>query len=408
MPSLSSLPPELLIHILSSPGITITDIITCSKTCKLLNTITSQCKINYTFKVDHPSQSTWKLAKHLLSTPETGERFHSITVTWHRRKPRKPKTWARRWEWTKGEKVKIAKICKKWKITDVIDHICDGWNSESLVPFLLCFTPRLKSLDYGEVVLDMIYPSPTAREGIRISEYGEGSSYHWEPRDKYDDGWPYFDCCWESIDLRTSWFYSALNQNSLLPGLSSLTNFSHRGWVEDGHWPGVYLSKVMLLPRLESVSLRRCYPTSAVRLKPPADKELKSPIKRLELIKCGFDQRELEYLARFTGSLRSFTWAPRGTLDREQIGNLFLQHNAELVRDRMVTELAEEAYESSDEPESDSGEDYESSNSGFSSSDEEEDEEEVEEDEEEVEEDEDEDEEDGYGHVEIDNPFRTI
>lgn len=203
MPSICSLPTEILLQIFSDEEISTADLFSCARTCQLFNGIASQCKISYNFRVDHPSQSTWKLLQHLqhlIRNPKVGERFRSVNITWHRRRPCKPKTWALRWKWNEEEQQEITCICKKWGISDVTEHIRKGWNSEALVPLLLCFTPKLESLDYGEPVLSMMYPSPTPREGIRIHEYGEGHDYLWEPRNAFDDGWPYFDRCWRSID----------------------------------------------------------------------------------------------------------------------------------------------------------------------------------------------------------------
>ncbi|KAF3094815.1 hypothetical protein TWF569_004812 [Orbilia oligospora] len=132
--------------------------------------------------------------------------------------------------------------------------ICAGWNSEALIPLLLCFTTKLESLDYGGTVLPIMYPSPTAREGIRIHEYCSGQGYRWQPKSNHDDGFDWFDECWGTRDKGASWFYSVLNRKTPLPGLSHLRKFTHGGCINDNHWPGEYLSQIMLLPRLEEWS----------------------------------------------------------------------------------------------------------------------------------------------------------
>ncbi|KAF3182489.1 hypothetical protein TWF225_006407 [Orbilia oligospora] len=174
MASIYSLPTEILLQVFTDEAITNTDLARCASTCKLFNDTTSQCKINYIFEVDNPSHSAWKLIQHLLLYPKTGERFQSITVTWHRRVPRHPKTWALQWNWKKGEEEELDRLCKEWDLWDMSGDICAGWNSEALIPLLLCFTTKLESLDYGGTVLPIMYPSPTAREGIRIHEYCSG------------------------------------------------------------------------------------------------------------------------------------------------------------------------------------------------------------------------------------------
>ncbi|KAK6498686.1 hypothetical protein TWF481_011264 [Arthrobotrys musiformis] len=193
----------------------------------------------------------------------------------------------------------------------------------------------------------MMYPSPTAREGIRIHEYGEGRLSRWEPRDKYDDGWPYFDCCWGSVDLGVSWLYSILGRKKPLPGLSNLKNFYHEGCLDDRHWPGAYLSKIMLLPQLESVALQDC-PRRGPRLwsqlqdppkEPsfPADK--KSSVKSLELIRCAFNDDDYDAFAKFTGSLTDLNHAQ--CLSQEvAITDLFLKSNkGTLDKDRVTNVL---------------------------------------------------------------------
>ncbi|KAK6523843.1 hypothetical protein TWF281_001811 [Arthrobotrys megalospora] len=346
MASICLFPTEIFLQIFSDEAVTSADLASYARTCRLFRDITPQCRIHYTFKVDHPSQSTWKLIRRLLESPEIGERFRSINVTWHRRRPRKPRTWALEWKWSHQEQKQIKSICEKYGILDdVFNAILKGWNSESLLPLLLCFTPRLESLDYGRTVLDLMFPSPTACEGIRIHEYCEGSVHYWEPRDNYDIGWQHFDSCWGSHYRNISWFYATLNSGRTLPGLSSLKHFSHRGSQKDNRWPGVYLSRVLLLPNLESASIYMCRPVDSVYYSNESSTNLefpvgrKSSIKHLKLIGCVFDQDEYDSIARFTGCLRSFEHSDY----RKQVADSFLQsNNSTLVKDRISFTWARE------------------------------------------------------------------
>ncbi|KAK6514040.1 hypothetical protein TWF506_008467 [Arthrobotrys conoides] len=354
MASICSLPTELLFQIFTDEVISSNDLAQCAATCKLFNDIKSQCKINYNFRVDHPSRSAWKLIRHLLLDPKIGERFQSITVTWHRRVPRHPKTWALEWNWGKTERQEINRLCEEWGLSEVAYHIRCGWNSEALIPLLLCFTTKLESFDYGRSVLEIMHPSPTAHEGIRVHEYCEGKSHRWEPKGDHDDGFDWFDVCWNFVESGTSWFYSVLDRDTPLPGLSSLRKFSHRGCVDDVKWPGVYLPQVMLLPQLEDVVLiskpakvGHLYP-STPKLEFPAGK--KSSIKRLELIDCSFFEGEVDALAEFTGSLTRLNYDLCG-FRRKKIVDSFLQTNGSLTKDRVTNTHTPQLLEEEEEEE---------------------------------------------------------
>ncbi|KAK6352572.1 hypothetical protein TWF730_009396 [Orbilia blumenaviensis] len=347
MASIYSLPAEVLLQIFAEGILTAADFACCALTCKLFHDITSQSKVHYIFKVDHPSHPTFKLIRCLLKKPSIGERFKSITVTWHRRRPRKPQTWAAKWQWTPEEHVAIKKFCKTWDILDTYNAITSGWNSEALLPLLLGFASHLESLDYGRTVLYLMYPKPSYQEGIRIHDYCEGhTTSTWEPQCREDDGGDYYDACWFGQSLGASWFYSALYMDKPVPGLANLKHFSHSGCIDDTFWPGPYLSKVLLLPQLESASIHRSpsagSPHSILSYQRPTEPRFpagkKSLVKNLDLVNCLFTQEDYKALAGFTGSLEKFKCVVEDIEFCKEVADIFLQRNREkLVEESIIT-----------------------------------------------------------------------
>ncbi|KAK6530776.1 hypothetical protein TWF281_007611 [Arthrobotrys megalospora] len=356
MAPILSLPVEILLQIFQNESLTAADVARCARTCRLFHDTAATCKIDYNFQVDDVSRSAWRLIRCLLVNPALGQRFRKITVTWHRRRPRKPKTWAKRWRWTRpGERAKLAAICDRWPISH--SDMKKGMNSEVLLPILLFFTPKLESIDFGQPITGMIYPGFTYREGIRIWEHCQdepGCDFKWTGKDRWDDGRDYFQAIGAMcIPDELLWFYTALDPNDWLPGLSNIKEFSHGSCTDKGRrgWPAKQLPKIMLLPHLETLRICRCSALQSALPKDIGFSTRKSPIKRLELINCIFRTSDYETLAGYTGSLKSLrcvideTPLMRGEewkVSPEDLVDIFLDSNGNtLSRDQITIERSD-------------------------------------------------------------------
>ncbi|KAJ6264695.1 hypothetical protein Dda_0845 [Drechslerella dactyloides] len=364
MTSIFDLPTELLFDIFSGDNLTCADLGRCQQVCKTFRDIIQHCKIDYTFKVDVTAHSAWRLIRCLLINPQIGERFKSIKVTWHRRRPMKPKTWAAIWSWTKEEREQIEHLGSEWLTGDTIRAIWTGLNSEALLPFLLCFTPNLESLDLGEAFEGLIYPTFTAREGIRVIEASCGDGYKWSPKGNYDDGWAYYDAISAGTtprreDVHPLWFHMNLNPKQWLPGLANITYFAHdykdhqdpNGFYLG--WPAQYLAKILLLPRLQTARVRHCATIEFRQHIPLFDTvnslltaRRRSTVKRLELVDSCFRQEDYDALAKLTGSLERVEWSwvsetsryytSLASISEERVAKAFLRRNKRTLTPEQV------------------------------------------------------------------------
>ncbi|KAF3101219.1 hypothetical protein TWF102_005017 [Orbilia oligospora] len=325
MASLTTLPTELLIQILTDQTLTTIDISNCALTSRRLYNLTADRKTKYTFHIDHRSQSTWKLITCILSNPRIGHRIHRIIVTWHRRNPHKPKSWTPQWLWKSQELEQIKSICEKHGVEFLYPVIEDGFNSEALLPFLLCLTPNLQSLDFGAIVPSMIHGGTySAETAVRIFKACERryTGQNYKVRHNKDKR-VYFDSRWgSSYRQNILWTYSALNlpEPNGIPGLSNLKHFRHGPsppWQRKCMgWPAEYIVKILLLPNLETASFHGAvafdptkpgsdYKPLSATLEFTAGK--KSSVRELEIINCDLERSDYSTLAELTGSLEALS-----------------------------------------------------------------------------------------------------
>ncbi|KAK6534992.1 hypothetical protein TWF281_006291 [Arthrobotrys megalospora] len=387
MASIASLPTELLTQILNDEVLTSADLACCAQTCSWLRDFiySEQCNVEYTFQVDHISQSPWKLIRCLLINPKVGERFRKILITWHRRRIQRSKTWTLRWYWTYDELIDIYDTCEKWGLTaSIYPVIRDGLNSEALLPLLLCYTTKLESLDLGDVSPDMTADGCHRAHGIKkMYNHCVGFEDEWDPKHWCEIGGAVCHYRGHLEKPNTPWIYSTFNPDSWLPGLSNIKEFSPANsmiteWQLPNTWPVENLSRIILLPRLETL---RLYGALGERVPdPPFGKSNhNSPIKRLELIDCRFKEESYKAVAAFTGSLESFKcvltnqnsgWnriyarndATNEAGAEERIAHIFLQSNMKtLTRHRIsVTRKNDDFYDYfEDNSEADSEDDSE-------------------------------------------------
>ncbi|KAK6521303.1 hypothetical protein TWF506_001527 [Arthrobotrys conoides] len=153
-----SLPNEILSNIFNDRCLSNADLTRFQLTCKLFrDSIKRQTSRRYTFRVDTPDQSPWRLIRYLLKNPTLGQHISEITVQWERRDASDKDTWTNVWIWEEEELQEIVTICEKWNIDARTEKaIGCGKNSEALLALLLVFTTNLKYLDLGGVQTGLV------------------------------------------------------------------------------------------------------------------------------------------------------------------------------------------------------------------------------------------------------------
>ncbi|KAK6514042.1 hypothetical protein TWF506_008469 [Arthrobotrys conoides] len=319
MASLTTLPAELLAQILSDPTLTSHDISNCSLISRRLYHFTADRKTKYSFHIDHRSQSTWNLITCILANPRIGARIRRIIVTWCRRDPHRPKSWTPQWLWKSQELEQIKSICEKYGVEFLYPVIEDGFNSEALLPFLLCLTPNLESLDMGRISPSMMKFGYSAETAVRVFKACERRFMAQNYKVRHNkDQMVYFDSRWgSSYRQNIMWTYSALNQQPIrLPGLLNLKHFRH-GPSEPRRrdckgWPAEYIGKVLLLPNIETATFYGAAafdPTKGgnqykpLAATPEFTSGKKSSVKQLEILNCDLECYDYSTLAEITGCL---------------------------------------------------------------------------------------------------------
>ncbi|KAK6530646.1 hypothetical protein TWF281_007485 [Arthrobotrys megalospora] len=160
MASLSLLAPELLIKIFEDEDFSNGDIARLQQVCKLFRRLVlCSCK-RIIFRIDSPDQSAWKLVHHTLFVDSTlAKNCTEVIVQWKRRNFEDKTTWTKRWVWTPEERKHIEKLCETHGFSDRARWaMLDGVNSEVLLALFLHFTPKLRSLNLGKVVKNVLHP----------------------------------------------------------------------------------------------------------------------------------------------------------------------------------------------------------------------------------------------------------
>ncbi|KAF3164064.1 hypothetical protein EYR41_011367 [Orbilia oligospora] len=327
MASITSLPPETLLQIFKDDSLAPTDLAHCAQTCLKFRDLAClpDYKIDYVFKVDHPSHSGWRLIRCILLNPALGERIQTLRLEWHRRRRRERDTWTLKWDWTEDELTKISEICKKWNLNPSLYPAIEiGLNSEALLPLLFCLTTKLESLDVGDVGHDMIsdeyghtvydairiythcmgspppdssQPSPLATDEVSLTKWFESGGAKYEPRGRL---------CEPLSSI--PWIYTTFTPGSWLPGLSNIKEFSHGGsnsialryrpnYLND--WPNKNIPTILQLPNLETLKLSHI---NALMGTPICDgPKPVHKLKRLEIFHYRFYRTDFEIVARLTG-----------------------------------------------------------------------------------------------------------
>ncbi|KAF3316964.1 hypothetical protein TWF173_000969 [Orbilia oligospora] len=145
------IPNEILLEIFNN--LHLQDLSRAKRTCKRFNTIGKLVtNLNIKFYIDAPNQTAWKLIRSILADNTLGGKISRISIRWRRREAELRKSLTKYWQWTDVEKKAIGDTCLFWCLADgTRDAIISGVNSEALLPLLLCYTTRIKSLNLGEV-----------------------------------------------------------------------------------------------------------------------------------------------------------------------------------------------------------------------------------------------------------------
>ncbi|KAK6502281.1 hypothetical protein TWF506_002864 [Arthrobotrys conoides] len=331
MASLTRFPTEVLIQIFNDKSLDPSDFARCARTCKRFRDViyySGSCGLDYNFQVDHTSQSAWKFTRVLLANPQAGQRIRKIEVTWHRRHRRFKNTWTKIWNWTEEELSKIYDICEQWKIRSVYPAIRDGFNSEALLPLILCCTSDLKVLNIGDPSKELIYNtrghSYRMVDVRRMFNYKREDGERWNIQHWYDSGGATFSSRGRARRNCILWMYSAMTSEPWLPGFASLREFSsglrefppgsaQSVFTQRASWDStsvINLAKITALPSLETLRLYNL--GSAADLGKhyidPLEQAPTSSLRHLELINCFWLEGFCERIARLTrDSLQSYT-----------------------------------------------------------------------------------------------------
>ncbi|KAK6496362.1 hypothetical protein TWF481_002387 [Arthrobotrys musiformis] len=326
--SISALPTEVLIQIFNDKALNSSDLINCARSCSRFRDViyySGSCGLQFTFQVDHLSQSAWEFARQVLADPQVALRVSKIRLTWYRRRRRWDNTWTETWRWTEEELSQIYDTCEEWKIRSVYPAIRDGFNSEALLPLLLCYTTKLKSLDLGNVDPEFIvnlkygYRMGDVR---RIFDYNRLGWEKWDIQRWYDSGGATFNGRGRAERNCVLWVYSTMTPEPWLPGFASLKEFSS-GAAERTRYqqisfdwtPIKHLSKITALPRLETLTLRNMGGRRTLNYDSDEgiaslwEQNPDSSVKHLELINCAWRESLCRKIALLTrNSLESFTY----------------------------------------------------------------------------------------------------
>ncbi|KAK6330924.1 hypothetical protein TWF718_003119 [Orbilia javanica] len=324
MASLNAVPTEVLIQIFNDEVLDSGDLARCARACSRFRNIiyySGSCGLEFVFEVDNLNHSAWKFAKQLLLNPQSGQRIRKIRLTWHRRQRRWPETWTEAWYWTEYQLSQIYDICEEWKIRSVYPAIRDGFNSEALLPLLLCFTTNLKSLDLGGVAAALIQNDPYGyrmSDVRKIFDYNRRDEGKWNIQNWYDSGGATFNKRGIAQRDCVLWIYSTMTPDPWLPGFSSLKEFKCGVAELDSYWNissgrllTTNLEKITALPRLETLRLlniRACVGRHAASIGLP-EQISTSSLKHVEIIGYLYPKTLMEKIAALTAnSLESISY----------------------------------------------------------------------------------------------------
>ncbi|EPS41896.1 hypothetical protein H072_4130 [Dactylellina haptotyla CBS 200.50] len=357
------------------------------RTCKLFHSIAQRCHPRICiFKVDAAGHPAWRMIRPLLKEPKPAEHIREIKVEWHRRNlTGHGATGTEQWEWTPDEITKIRTVSATSKIyPHTTDAILAGINSEALLPFLLCLTPNLESLDLGAVQTRLVvYEDDYTTQGAVLKlltdclkeetrkQYSVPNSVDYyreiegldseeaESRVLEEDD-SYLDYVCERLNelLETHvpynddstneclWFHKMFDSTNTWPpiGLGKLTHFSaiESLSAEYGNSNGTYENAgIFGLPRIQSIRMGNSatslpWEDALIRLWGSAESFKATTLKRLELYRSWQMTEDILGIAKATSGLEYVavvtSYCRKPDVDVELVGRTFLANNPKLKR----------------------------------------------------------------------------
>ncbi|EPS36040.1 hypothetical protein H072_10537 [Dactylellina haptotyla CBS 200.50] len=360
---LLSLPTELLCLILDVSYLSNSDLASCRRTCRRLNTVAHDLfNPTYIFKVDHPSRSPWQMIRRLLVHPELGKNLNTIKVEWYRRQAGRPETWTKQWIWTPQETLQLTILAKDLGFDEfAMNAISYGINSEVLLLVLLTFTSRLRHLDFGATEAHIVRGNTIGETMDTLRECYAEPSYFILPESEtktLDESSPklrnYYGGLMSTLvpgepDWAALWFHEYLRLDKLPRGLKNVRSIKHGYNLDAGRCKGFYprsVPRMLYLPRIRSIMCHRCSSDQVEHLGTLWDrgviakwesKNFFSDIERIELIDCALDPLCIESIATMTQGLEYFKWSsPDGEKLTESTEQLFFANNKNLRKENLV------------------------------------------------------------------------
>ncbi|KAK6509654.1 hypothetical protein TWF481_004385 [Arthrobotrys musiformis] len=401
MAPITSLPAEILLDIfertINDPfnphRDTNTDIIHIRLVCRKWRALSHEFALRYfSIGIDSTNRSLWKLGRCLLYDTSLAAQIQELIVRWHRREADIPETHTKRWKWTREDRERIEFYRKELSShisSATFDAMLEGVNSESLLPFILCFTTNLKELDLnnmeslligrvwfadshgvGSETIRRVLGRGPSEEGFKYIEdedEDEDDEYGAEDYedDDYDSDRRYLDCDEEFLRNHMPpeakgegalWFHVNIGTpGNYLPGLRQVTHlrngFNSYNFVIDSlsGWSAKYIAPLLFLPNLEFLEIKSHATIGGTiygdknaihRPLPPSFEPyrgLKSKVKTLELWDGRLRLEDYDAIAELTGNLtdlqidHSEHHNPLPDPDLAYIANTFRAYNKETL-----------------------------------------------------------------------------
>ncbi|KAK6333654.1 hypothetical protein TWF730_003838 [Orbilia blumenaviensis] len=271
--------------------------------------------------------------------------MQEIIVSWSRRRADSPKTFTRRWKWTREDRARIEFYRTELAgciSSATFDAMLEGVNSESLLPFIFCYTVRLKDLDLGFVEAGLVARSwfclgegfenlrrvlgPGPRdEGFKYIEdevEGEDTGYN-DPDTEPDDIYVQEQFLTKQMPAGAEeegalWFNVNIGApGNYLPGLRGVIRLQSRSTIYQfpltalSGWSAKYIAPLLFLPNLQELEVEGHATIGGLKdqfyypLSIPLQlyKGLKSKVKRLSLVDGRMRVDDYDALAELTGNL---------------------------------------------------------------------------------------------------------
>ncbi|KAF3903368.1 hypothetical protein ABW20_dc0102552 [Dactylellina cionopaga] len=296
-----------------------------------------------------------------------------------------PSSWTTFWKWSEEEESLLWDIQRKRNLSEgTVRAAILGFNSEALLPILLCHTPNLETLNIKEAYFECVWLQYYESDLETLDYFNRFSRFLDEhtPSGAVYNGTPYgrFGSDAGTVafakaailrnlnphnvpDERSLWFN--LNLKALIPGLARLKHFEHS--IQEpfrqptqgvsGLWglDAWALIPIFFLPRIETIQVQGISTRTidGATTFPPLDSAIspeyagqKSNVKRLMIWATRLRPDDIISLANITSKLEYLNWVEdfRVTMSGEEqrrevkrITSAFLQNNAETLKKDQIS-----------------------------------------------------------------------